>query len=108
VNPAPSIGGFKLSPKRFRAAPRKGTTISFSLSSASRVTISFERAKKNHTYVKVRGQLSVNAASGKGKVRFLGKLGGRRLAPGAYRVSAVAAASGRASAVRRAQATVLR
>ena len=103
----PRLSGFKLSPSRFRPVARKGTTIAFSVSESSRVTITFERAK-GRRYVKVRGKLQVNATTGKRRVRFAGKLRGRRLAPGTYRVSAVATSAGRASAVRRARATVLR
>jgi hypothetical protein len=108
ANPGLSLTGFKLTPSRFRAAPRKGTTFAFSVSQPSRVTITFERANKGGRYVKVPGKLSVKAAGGKRKLRFLGKVGGRRLTPGAYRISAVASASAHASPVRRAKATVLR
>jgi hypothetical protein len=104
----PTLSGLKLTPSRFRAGRRAGTTIAFSLSKASRVTITFERTKPGGGFAKVSGKVRVNAAAGKRRVRFLGKVGGHRLRPGVYRVSAVASVAGRASAVRHARATVLR
>jgi hypothetical protein len=54
----------------------------------------------------VRGKLSVRiAAAGKRTVKFKGRLGARRLRPGRYTVTVLAAASGR-SATRRLHFTI--
>jgi hypothetical protein len=109
---APSLTALKLRPSRFRVAAhrgRVGTTIAFTLSRDSRVTISFERRTASGGFKKVRGAVRVTRPAGRTQLRFNGTVAGRKLAPGRYRVSAVASdATGRASKVRHAKATVLR
>jgi hypothetical protein len=128
---AATLTAFSLTPSRFRTRAghgRVGTTIAFMASGAARVTVRFERVragsvrggrcvpaaarkgtKRCTRYTKLRGTLRLTAAATgrKQRVRFLGKVAGRRLAPGAYRVSAIATGTSGASAPRRATATVL-
>jgi hypothetical protein len=103
--PGPALTALKLSPARFRV--HTGTTIAFTLSRKARVTISFER-RTGRRFVRVRGALRLTHGAGGARVRFAGRVAGRKLAPGSYRVSAVAVAGGHASKVRRARATVVR
>jgi hypothetical protein len=108
----PSLTELKLSPSRFRVAARRGrvgTTIAFTLSRDSQVTISFERRAASGGFKKVRGAVRITRPAGRRQLRFNGTVAGHKLAPGRYRVSAIAAdASGGASKVRHAKAVVLR
>jgi hypothetical protein len=112
--PDPRLGALTLSPSRFRVAARgrrrAGTTIAFSVPQPAKVAITFERAQPGRRkYKRVRGVLRVTVPAGSQRVRFLGKVGGRKLRPGRYRVSAVATdAAGHSSASQHAAATVLR
>lgn len=100
--PGPALTALKLKPSRFRA--RAGTTIAYSLSQRARVTIRFERLRGGR-FVKVPGALHRSSGAGPARIRFGGIVGGHRLAPGRYRVSAVA---GTMATPRRASGTVLR
>jgi hypothetical protein len=101
-----TLTSLTLSPSRFRVG-RRGTTVAFALSQRARIAISFER-KAHGRFVKVRGAVRITRAAGGGRFHFKGVVAGRKLKPGRYRVSLVATAAGKASAVRRAKATVLR
>ena len=126
---APRVSRLKLSRKTFRkgsklpkASAKKfktGTTISFSLSEASKVRLSFESIRKgrrvgkrcrkptakNRTrkackrYVKVKTAVNLNGKAGTNRVRFQGRLTRRRsLKPGRYRLTVRATgASGKVS-----------
>jgi galactose oxidase-like protein/Big-like domain-containing protein len=110
-NVAPALKRLKLSATRFRLG--KLTTISFRLSEAARVRISFERklpgrrsggrcvkprrhAKANCTrYVRVSGGLTVNGKAGANSVGFRGRLSRKRALPtGSYRLTVLAKDSG--------------
>jgi hypothetical protein len=56
----------------------------------------------------VRGALTRRGISGANRMRFRGRVGGRRLAPGRYRLTAVARAGGPRSRPARTTFTVLR
>jgi hypothetical protein len=104
---APALAKLKLSATRFRLG--KATTISFRLSEAAKVALTFERkltgrrshgrcvkprkgARANCTrYVRVSGGLSAQAKAGTNKIAFRGRLSRkRRLAPGSYRLTLLA------------------
>jgi streptogramin lyase len=105
---------------RRKAAPA-GTRIAFTLNFAATVELTIERrlagrkrggrcvkptrslrsAKRCVRYVE-RGTLTRRGAGGAQSVAFSGRIGRRALAPGSYRVTAVAKAGGRSSVPRRA------
>jgi len=117
-----------------RAAPsrvtaRRGTTLTFTLTEAARVTFTFERVLSGRRigtacrapnagnrrrrackrFVKVKGSLSSAGALGANTVRFTGRVGGRLLARGSYRVTVIAIdAAGNRSASKRLTLTVAR
>jgi hypothetical protein len=128
----PTLGGLTFSRTSFRAASsgasasarRKavGTKVSFSLSEASRVNFSVERPvagrKVNGTcvrpkrsnrgkrsctrWVTVRGSFGVTGAAGENAFTFRGRVGGKSLKPGSYRLTGQATDSaGNASLLRR-------
>jgi len=123
-----TVGGLRLSPSHFRHGKHlatlaktgtKGlpaaTTISFTLSAAATVTLTFERPQsgvlvghkcvartKVHRnnrpctrYLKASGAVRRSAHAGAGRIRFEGVLdGGKALAVGTYRLSLAASAAG--------------
>jgi PKD domain len=73
---------------------RKGSTLRFRLSEPARVRIGFERRRKGQ-YARLRSKpLKRRGKKGGNRVRFAGKLGGARLAPGRYRATLVATDTG--------------
>jgi hypothetical protein len=109
---APSVSGFKLVPRRFKASARRGSSFRFALSEQARVAIRIERRQRRgkRVFFKLRTTLRYDQRSaGSSTIRFNGKAGKRRLAPGPYRATIVATdGAGNASAPRRAAFTVLR
>lgn len=134
---APALTALKLTPARFRAAQRGaslaatavGTTVRFTLSEAAsvrftverttvgrrvgrscrRVTAQNRRRARCTRYVAVKGSATRKAIKGATSVKFRGRLGGRRLAPGRYRLILRATdAAGNRSAVRRAGFRIVR
>jgi hypothetical protein len=117
---APSFAqGPKASPSKFKtaktggsvtAAAATGTRVSYSLSEPATVAFSVERAapgrkvkggcsapstrnrkaKKCVRFVKVRGTFSHGGAAGANSFRFTGRVGGKALKPGSYRLVATA------------------
>jgi Tol biopolymer transport system component len=117
--PRPVLSSLAVVPSRFWTGGRRsGTTIRFKLSHAARVTLRFDRLSTGHrrgrrcvsgskargkrcTIVKRAGSLTVNGNAGSNRQRFSGKLKGKRLALGRYRITAtVAGGSGKAPAAR--------
>src|SRR5262245_33085959 len=100
-DPAPRISRVSLRPSRFRATGRRsGTRIRFTLSEPARVTITVERRV---------GRLRLSGRRGANVKPFSGRLAGRLLPPGRYRVRLVAVdASNQRSEPRVARFTVLR
>lgn len=110
----PVLSSLKLSPARFRAASRGaslaataiGTTVRFTLSEAASVRFTAQRAAPGRRaggscrrttaanrrrarctrYVAVKGSATRRSVRGANRVKFRGRLGGRRLAPGKYRL----------------------
>jgi len=122
----PTIAGLSLEPKAFRAAApgvkSGGTNVSFRLSEAATVRFTIERRARGRKagrkcvaprprnrgarscvrWLKVRGQIERTGVAGSNSFRFTGRLTGRKLAPGSYRVVSVATdAAGNPSAVAR-------
>jgi hypothetical protein len=92
------LSKLKVSPARFRVAGRHaGTTIRYRLSRAARVTLRFDRIVKGHR--RRAGTLELRGRAGANKVRFGGKLKGRRIHLGRYRLTATPA-SGRGRSVK--------
>ena len=119
----PTLRGLAVAPSAFASlrrgasiVPRGGTLVRFTVSEEARLTFTVERRRTGRrvgsrcrTGVRrgrrctllsaVRGSFATNAASGAGSVRFSGRVGGRRLGRGTYRITAVAAdAAGNRSA----------
>jgi hypothetical protein len=110
---APRIDHLKLRPRRFRVARRRGgralggARVRYVVSEPARVDLVVQRsrpggriggkcrkptAKRAHRkrclrWVRVKGRLSQRAAAGKNLLRFAGRLGGRPLRPGPYRLA---------------------
>jgi hypothetical protein len=106
---APTLTGLAVSPASFAA--RRGTTVVYRLSEAARVRFAVERAvpgvrsrgvcrplrgtpragaKRCTAYRVVRGSFSDVGEAGVNRLKFTGRLRGRSLAPGAYRLVAIA------------------
>lgn len=99
---APVVTGLKVTPKSFKV-PTKKARISFSLSEKAAVRITVERKRKGK-WRRVKGALRSNGAAGANKLRFTGRLAGKKLKPGRHRLVAVAtdAAGNRSPAARKA------
>jgi YVTN family beta-propeller protein len=115
VDTLPGISGLRATNRQFAVASarrkkvKRGTKFSYRLSEAAKVTFTISRkasgrrvgkrcqrkTRKNRQrrkcvrVVKV-GSFSKNARAGRNRTRFAGRLRGRKLKPGAYRVTAVA------------------
>ena len=116
---------FRLTPATFRQGGL--TTISFRLTEAAKVRVSFEQklpgrraggrcvkprkgTRSNCTrYVRIRTTMTINGKAGANTVSFRGKLSrSRKLAPGRYRVTLVATdATGKRSTAARANLRLL-
>lgn len=102
---APTITGQSVKPKKFRVGD--GTKFKFTLSEAANILVAIERRKKAGRY-KAAGSLSASGASGANSIKFSGKVGGKRLKPGRYRISITATdAAGNASQPAQAKFKVL-
>lgn len=131
----PRLMALRLSPQRLRVtrrgriAPGASTQISFRLSEAAVVTLTFERAVSGRRgdgrcespaprnragapcrrYVRIAGSISRRVQAGTARIRFSGRIGrAGALKPGTYRVVAIAVDdAGNRSAKRRASLSVL-
>jgi hypothetical protein len=106
---APRLSGLSLSHKRFAVAGSKapkgtphGTVVGFGLSEPAAVTITIlgKRAKpgKKPKLVSL-GKLTASGVAGKNRVKFSGKLKGKPLAPGKYKLEVSARAVSEISSV---------
>lgn len=97
----PRVSSFSVNPKVFRAASRGGsltsrpvgTLVTYRLSQAARATFTVKRAVRRRgllRFVGVRGSFSRASSAGFNQLRFSGRLRGRKLAPGRYRLVVVA------------------
>jgi hypothetical protein len=118
---APRLTALSLSPRRFKAVGRPhGTRIKYSLTGAAKVRLRFERgtvgrrragscrkatrrlrAKPRCTRWVAVGQLRRNGRRGENSIAFSGRLGGRILKPGRYRVAATVVGDGSLRLIRR-------
>ena len=89
-----SLRGLSLSPTRFRAG--RGTTISFTLSAPADVTFRIER-RKGGRYRTMSGRFTYQGTAGVNTLRYKGRIAGRALRPGRYRLQVVATDAGGAS-----------
>jgi hypothetical protein len=117
--PALELGALRLRPSRFHVngvrASRRGTRIRYSVSEAATTRFRVERkrivrrgGRRVVRFVKLRGAFSHRDRAGANSLRFRGKLRGRVLKPGSYRLVAVASgADGRKSIARRAAFRIL-
>ena len=99
---APVLSRLTVSPSRIaigkalpklvtRPAKRPTGTISFRLSKAAKVELRFAKRATSGSFRRLKGRVRVSAKPGLNRVRFAGRLSRRvRLAPGAYRLTAVA------------------
>jgi hypothetical protein len=84
----------RLSPRAFRAArrgpsiaPRGGTRVTYALAAPARVRFAVQRAVRG-TYRRVRGAFTHQGSRGTNSFHFSGRVRGRRLRPGRYRLVA--------------------
>lgn len=92
----PTLTALRLSPRAFAtarrgpsatAAARTGAVVSFRSSEAARLTFRVQR-RAGSRYLAVRGSFRRAAAAGQNSFRFTGRLRGRALRPGSYRLLA--------------------
>jgi len=98
----PSLGPLRLSSRRFKAArsgppvskARAGTKVGFALSERSSVRFTVQRQAKRRKapkrWVTVKGSFTFAGTAGANSLRFRGRIGGKRLKAGSYRLSAQA------------------
>jgi DNA-binding beta-propeller fold protein YncE len=108
----PSVSRFKLSPPRFRVAPKgHGSHFRFALSQAADVSIAIEGHKtgrQSKGFARVATLGYPNRRSGANSIAFSGRAGKRLLRPGTYRATIVATdAAGKSSAPQNATFAVL-
>jgi hypothetical protein len=132
VPPTPVASSLKVKPRTFRAArsgatvarkrPPIGARVSYRLSSDATVTFRIERAKKGRRrggkcrkagrptrgrpctrYARVRGAFNVGGTAGANSFGFTGRVEGRRLARGKYRLVATPRAGGKTGSAARAR-----
>jgi uncharacterized protein YkwD len=87
---APAIGALSLSSRRLRAR-RGATTISYTLATPATVTFRVTREGRRGRLSAVAGRITDAGEAGVNRLRFDGRIGGRALRPGRYRLEAVAA-----------------
>ena len=135
----PTVSGLRQSAKRWREAKRAattarrsktatGTTFTFTLNEAAKVTMPFDRwlpgrragrrcvaptkrNRRDHACTRLidEGQISLNARRGVNHVSFYGQLSRRHLlTPGHYTMALAATAAGRTSTPRRISFTIVR
>jgi hypothetical protein len=95
----PVLSRAKAKPKRFRAAtkkaPKRGTNVSFTLSEAASVRLKVERCAKRKRgrcvrWKALKGGSTKPGAKGANKIRFNGRLRGKALKAGSYRLALTA------------------
>jgi len=82
---APVLSRPRLSRRRFRVG--RGTVFAFTLSEASTATLRIDRRRKGR--YRRAGSFKRKLRKGRARVRFSGRLRGRRLKPGVYRLSII-------------------
>jgi hypothetical protein len=98
ITTIPVLSGLKLKPERFRAlrkggplagttAAKRGTRVRYTLDVAARVIFRVQR-KRGKKFKLVKGSFGVDSLAGANQFRFSGRLRGRALRPGRYRLVA--------------------
>jgi hypothetical protein len=87
----PVLSALRLRPRAFRAGrPRPaGSTVRYRLTEPATVEFTVERARSHGGYRRLTGSLTEPGRRGADRFRFSGRLRGRRLRPGRYRLAAV-------------------
>ncbi|HEX8204690.1 MAG TPA: PKD domain-containing protein [Solirubrobacteraceae bacterium] len=93
----PTLSDLRLKPAKLRSG--RGGRVTFRLDTAARVVFTIERAK-GRRFKKLAGSFTAQGRAGANSVRFKGRLAGRRLRAGRYRL--VARVDGATTPVRRA------
>ena len=91
VPPKPALSALKLSPSKFRA--KTGTRVSFKLNTSARVTFRVVRCRGSHKCRPVKGSFKRSGSAGANKFHLNGRLRGKLLRPGKYRLAATAGRS---------------
>lgn len=115
----PAVRALSLSRKRFRTRGRvrgRGTTISYRLSRRATVTFRVQRVRtvrrsgrRRTVYTTLKSRFTDRGSAGRNRHRFKGRLAGRTLPPGRYRLRAVArGGDGRRSKLRHVRFSVRR
>lgn len=98
--PAPVLSGLKLSPATFRAAREgasvariaTGTRMGYAVSEISTTTFTVDRvaarANRGRKFIPLQGSFTHEDLAGTNHVDFTGRIGGRALSPGSYRLNA--------------------
>jgi hypothetical protein len=125
AGPVAAVSALKLAPSKFK--PKKGTNVSFTLNVAAPVKFSVDRAaagrrvkgkcvkptkknakaKKCTRHLAVKGSFSRNGSAGANQFHWKGRIGGKALKPGSYRLIATTG-SGLTTKIRRASFRVKR
>ena len=88
---APVASILATTPSAFRAGARRGTRVSYALDETATVKFTVKRAvrRRNRTrYVALAGSFADSGTVGGNTLRFRGRLNGKRLVPGRYRLLA--------------------
>jgi DNA-binding beta-propeller fold protein YncE len=98
--PGGALISLRVSPRAFRAAPRgpsisprAGARVTYALAFRARVRFAVQRRVRGR-YRRVRGAFNHTGSSGTNSFRFSGRLRGRRLPPGRYRLVATIPGAG--------------
>jgi uncharacterized protein YkwD len=120
----PALTKLKLSPRQFRAGHR--SKVSYALSEAASVRFRVQRGVSGRQvagtcvrrttanagaahcvrYVQLKGRVDRSATQGANSFKYFGRLAGKRLSPGRYRLLAVATSAGGTSVAKRARFTI--
>lgn len=104
VRPAPPrLSALRVAPGTLRTARRRGVKVAYRLNRAAAVTFTVQR-RVGRNWIRVAGSFKQAGKAGPNTVRFSGRLAGKLLKPGRYRLVAVP----RGGAPTRAQFTVRR
>lgn len=77
-----------LSLKATRFTAKKGTTVRYGLSASAQVRFQVQRRTASGKFKTLRGTITKSAVAGVNKTGLRGKIGGKRLKPGSYRLKA--------------------
>jgi hypothetical protein len=81
------LTGLRVKPNRFRPARRGGAKVSYRLNRAAVVVFTVQR-RKGRRFTNVRGSFKQAGRRGADALRFSGRIAGKRLRPGRYRLVA--------------------